>query len=428
MTTSLTQLIGAAFGDTQPVVSRPAGRRRKKVWELPPRSHCPLVGTCLPVADMRKLAARCGFDERDMSDYTLHTAVVCSCDTRSEFAEALQRYLDKRHAAAVTRFSRAKGEEAVLGLWAEALAAGKDVAGALWAAWSHPDLGEETGKTLYGDIHMLSHQIGATVRADLRQLEQLKLENARLRDEALALRIGLSSAQREKDRLATDLRRRLTEAEQRAALLGHRELELAETRKAARDHATVLERAAALARRVETLEERNAANARRAEGLAAALNEAQDALAAAEAALELSLGIGGCEGVTGAAGCGRTCPAEAQLAGRCVLCIGGRTNLVDGYRRLVETQGGRFLHHDGGQEESLHRIDAVVAAADAVVCQSGCVSHAAYWRLKEACKKLGKPCIFVKSPGVGSFARSLALLSGQPPEDSRTERIVHLHN
>jgi hypothetical protein len=413
MHTSLTQLIGAAFGDTQPQPLRPvAGRRRKKVWELPQRWHCALVGTCLPVAEMRKLAARCGFDERDMSDYTLHTAVVCSCDTRTEFAEALQRFLEKRHAAAVARFSRAKGERAVLDLWAEALAAGNDVAGALWAAWSHADLGDDAGKTIYGDLHMLSHQVGAAVRADLRQLEQLKLDNARLRDEAQALRIGLSSAQREKDRVVADLQRRLADAEQRAALLGRRELELAEARKATRDYATVLDRANALARRVETLEERNAANARRAQDLATELNDSQDALAAAEAALEMALGIGGCEGVAGNSGCGRSCPAEAQLAGRCVLCIGGRTNLVDGYRRLVETRGGRFLHHDGGQEESLHRIDAAIAGADAVVCQSGCVSHAAYWRLKEACKKLGKPCVFLKSPGVGSFARGLAALSG----------------
>ncbi len=413
MHTSLTQLIGAAFGDAQPQSLRPvAGRRRKKVWELPQRWHCALVGTCLPVAEMRKLAARCGFDERDMNDYTLHTAVVCSCDSRSEFAEMLQRFLDKRHAAAVARFSRVKGERAVLDLWAEALAAGSDVAGALWAAWSHADLGDDAGKTIYGDLHMLSHQVGAAVRADLRQLEQLKLDNARLRDEAQALRIGLSSAQREKDRVVADLQRRLTDAEQRAALLPRRDLELAAARKASRDYATVLDRANALARRVDTLEERNAANARRAQQLAGELIETQDALAAAESALELSLGIGGCEGVSGAAGCGRTCPAEAQLAGRCVLCIGGRTNLVDGYRRLVETQGGRFLHHDGGQEESLHRIDAAIAGADAVVCQSGCVSHAAYWRLKEACKKLGKPCIFLKSPGVGSFARGLAALSG----------------
>lgn len=412
MGSALQRLIGAAFGpdEVAPAVPSARSRRRKKLWELPTRWHCPLIGTCLPVAEMRKLAARAGFDERAMGDYTLHATVVGACGTRSEIAELVQRHLEKRHAAAVLRFGKVRGEAAVVDLWHKALLSGHEVAGALWAAWSHADMGDEGGGTLYGDIHMLSHQVGAAARADLHQLEQLKLENARLRDETQALRIGLSTAQRAKEEAVADLRRRLTDAEQHAALLGRRELELAAARKAARDHAAVLDRATALAGRVERIEERNAANARRAEMLAAELNETQDSLAAAEAALELALGV--CNGNPGADGCGHTCPAEARLAGRCVLCIGGRTGLVEGYRRLVETQGGHFLHHDGGQEESLHRINAAISGADAVVCQSGCISHAAYWRLKEACKKLGKPCVFLKSPGVGSFARGLAALGG----------------
>lgn len=407
---NLHRLIQSAFGAPEmPQVA--AGRRRKKIWELHHRAHCPLVGTCLPVAEMRRIAARVGHEERAMSDYSLHATFVGSCETRSAVAEQLQRFFEKRYAAAVQRFGKARGEDEVLAQWQEALNSGKDIAGALWAAWTHADLGEAGGQRLFGDIHMLSHQVGAEARADLRDLEQLKQENHALRNEVAAFKMGLAVAQREKDKAVADLQRRLADAEQRLAVQGHRELEIAEARKALRDYATLHDRAQALAERVETLEERNADNARRAEMLAAELNDTQDALAAAEAALEMSLGIGTCEGVSGAGGCGRGCPAQIQLAGRCVLCIGGKKNLVDGYRRLVETQGGRFLHHDGGQEESLHRIDAVVSGADAVVCQAGCISHAAYYRLKEACKKLGKPCVFVQSPGVGSFARSLATVA-----------------
>lgn len=262
---TVAQLIGAAFGDAAGVSPAPGllgtgsptgtSSRRKKLWELPAQRQCSLIGTGLPVAEMRKLAARAGFDAKDMSDYSLHAVVAGCCNERRE-------------------------------------------------------------------------------------------------------------------------------------------------------------RAQALAARVELLEARNAELARRTAGLARELDETQDGLAAAEAALEASLGV--CEGVA-AAGCGRACPAEAALAGRCVLCIGGRSGLVDGYRRLVENRGGRFAHHDGGQEESLHRIEAAVAAADAVVCQAGCLSHAACFRLKDACKKLGKPCVFVQSPGVGSFARGLAVLGGEVP-------------
>lgn len=414
---TIARMIGAAFdasvevaGLQSPPHAAPSPRRRKKVRDLPARWHCPLVGTCITVGDMRRLAKRAGLDEADMSDYTLHTVVVSNCGERTEIGERIQRHLDERFAAAVARFGKARGEAAVLALWREALALG-DIAGPMWAAWSHPDVSEDGGKTIYGDIHMLSHQMGGRARADLRRLAALEQNNARLRDEAAALRLGLAEAQRQRDRTVAQMEQRLAAAELRAAQAAHNANELAAARRATHAYDALLSRVDAFALRAETLEESNADYARRTAALETEVAETRGELAAAETALASALGL--CDGVAGTGGCGRSCPAETQLAGRCVLCIGGRTGLVDGYRRLVEASGGRFLHHDGGQEESLHRLDAIVAGADAVVCQSGCVSHAAYWRLKEACKKLGKPCVFLKSPGVTSFARGLAVLSGE---------------
>ena len=117
---------------------------------------------------------------------------------------------------------------------------------------------------------------------------------------------------------------------------------------------------------------------------------------------------------------GRCATADADappvaLDGKCVLCVGGRSGAVGAYREAVERQGGRFLHHDGGLEESLHRIDSALAAADLVICQAGCISHNAYWRVKEQCKRTGKPCLFVKRSGVSSFGRVIADLCGEEP-------------
>jgi hypothetical protein len=94
-----------------------------------------------------------------------------------------------------------------------------------------------------------------------------------------------------------------------------------------------------------------------------------------------------------------------NIAGKCVLCVGGRAGAVDAYRQVIEQRGGRFLHHDGGLEESLHRIDGALAAADLVICQAGCISHNAYWRVKEQCKRSGKRCIYMKSAGVSGLSR-----------------------
>lgn len=104
-------------------------------------------------------------------------------------------------------------------------------------------------------------------------------------------------------------------------------------------------------------------------------------------------------------------PADIQLGGRRILCIGGRPGLIAHYRRLVESNGGCFIHHDGGQEDNEHRIDAIVAGADVVFCQVGYLSHPAYWRIKEACKQRGLPCIFQKSGGITAFSRDLEMIA-----------------
>ena len=105
----------------------------------------------------------------------------------------------------------------------------------------------------------------------------------------------------------------------------------------------------------------------------------------------------------------RTAQVEApvRLVNRSVLCVGGRNGAVPGYRNLVERAGGQFAHHDGGLEDSSSLLDASLAAADLVICQTGCISHADYWRVKDHCKRTGKRCVFIDNPSVSSLARGL---------------------
>ena len=99
-----------------------------------------------------------------------------------------------------------------------------------------------------------------------------------------------------------------------------------------------------------------------------------------------------------------------RLDDRSVLCVGGRPASVPLYRHIVEGTGGRFLHHDGGDEESVNRLDATLAAADLVICQTGCISHNSYWRVKDYCKRTGKQCVFVENPGTACLKRALSTL------------------
>lgn len=77
------------------------------------------------------------------------------------------------------------------------------------------------------------------------------------------------------------------------------------------------------------------------------------------------------------------------------------------YRSLVDRYNGEMVHHDGGVEDSRQRLEALLCAADVVVCPADGMSHDAYLKAKRYRKRTAKPCVLLKSSGVGSFARAL---------------------
>ena len=78
-------------------------------------------------------------------------------------------------------------------------------------------------------------------------------------------------------------------------------------------------------------------------------------------------------------------------------------------RRIRFPEIARIIEDTLDREPSaaVENLDAVLAAADLVICQTGCISHNAYWRVKDFCKRMGKQCVFVDNPSATSFSRSL---------------------
>lgn len=60
----------------------------------------------------------------------------------------------------------------------------------------------------------------------------------------------------------------------------------------------------------------------------------------------------------------------------------------------------------------LDGLDASLAAADLVVCQTGCLSHGAYWRVQDHCKRTGKSCMLVEQPETLRIVRIHQLADG----------------
>ena len=90
--------------------------------------------------------------------------------------------------------------------------------------------------------------------------------------------------------------------------------------------------------------------------------------------------------------------APATLRDKAVLCVGQDLSGATLARQVVEMAGGQFLRHGGNDEEGSAALDASLVAADLVICQTGCVSHDAWWRVQDHCKRTGKPCVLVDQP------------------------------
>ena len=376
------------------------GSRRRKLWEISHKFHCPIIGVCFSAGDLRTLMCRVMHFPADTSDYVLHTTAVGACEDRSQLAELLQKNLEKRFQLTIRRFAAARTGETLRALWQEATRSGHELPAALWSSWTHPACDTRLEQEIHGDIHMIQHQIGSGARADLNALKALRTDNAQLRRQLDAAHSANQSMRNEKSRETGALGQRVIEL--RAELAGKEAWGAGLTAQLDQLRQTLpdLRDRQALVRRANDAEARAGALSDTAAALGNELAGLKRLLGQAEAALQQF--IAPKENGTFSDVDRNT---AVNIAGKCVLCVGGRAGAVDAYRQVIEQRGGRFLHHDGGLEESLHRIDGALAAADLVICQAGCISHNAYWRVKEQCKRSGKRCIYMKSAGVSGLSR-----------------------
>lgn len=289
-----------------------------------------------------------------------------------------------------------------------------EVSGALWAVMTHPKADAALLCRVYEDVHMLSHQIGAGQRMDLKRLAEAREELERLRlrferaqrraaQQAVSLEASLSDVQaqlQERTGECEALRREVQSLRTSLASAGGAELDV--SKEALEAELNSLRQA--LARQAEDAalwRERWASiDAERSE-LRAHYQEKVEEYGALERLIERDM-------MQSCAQCEEdSCCARADLAGRLVLCVGGHKPLVEKYRLLVARCNGRFDHHDGGMEDSHHRLESKLASADAVVCAADFVSHTAYYRTKRFCKRTYKPHVLLGNSGISSFARAL---------------------
>src|SRR5262245_9662793 len=144
--------------------------RRTRIWEFGTNLHCSIIGTCLSTAELRHVLVKLGTPKASTaSDHELHRMGVSLAGGREGGARLLQKALDRRHRSAINRCSKIKEPAGLLTHWEESVKQG-EIPGAYWAVLTHPMTTEHIVKIVFGDVHMLSHLVGAANRADIRRL------------------------------------------------------------------------------------------------------------------------------------------------------------------------------------------------------------------------------------------------------------------
>ncbi len=379
----------------------PAGSRRRRIWDLTHECHCPVIGVCIPLTTLRRIVNKAMNGQAIAEDYEIHVGAIAECGRRNRLSEAIQQELEQRYARTIQEFRAAKTVEAVTRLWLAAIDKG-DVAGAFWAALTHPRCDADLQDGLCRDMHMLQHQAGASVRIDIARfnalLEQNKLLTRELGRVQERHNRALAEKTREIEKQNTQLIQLRAESIGKDSSIHFLSCDIA----ALKAEVPELETRQRLLKKIEQMAERQTETENQVRELKQKLAEASKAVADIQEQ---------------AAEQGRQQPEEKvypitlHLKQKTVLCVGGRSGNVPTYRDLIERIGGRFAHHDGGLEDNQSLLDASLAAADLVICQTGCISHTAYWRVKDFCKRTGKRCVFVENPSVSSLARGLEKFS-----------------
>ena len=396
--------------------------KRRNIWELSTHHHCSIVGTCLTIGEARvigkKVGVRC--PNPDDLDSTIHSILVRESATKNTVSVLLNKALNRKYGSSIRTFQRCASPADIRNLWRESFDVG-NIPGPYWAALSHPCIDYEVTIKIFSDVHMLSHLVGSSNRADIARLSELEFELAnaleknkslitqnqkkirQLRDEIKSNQKTISRLERENSNLKVRLfvnspsqaieeineefsQGVLLSGESYGALLSEH----------AHSGSKVVRHNLRLVDDVDRL------NGEKRE-LKSKLEVKQDELESLIAELQSANSF-----IQTFITNNDAYVPKCNLFGKCILYIGGREGNICRMCDLVNKMNGRLIHHDGGKEDSLAKLKGAISSADAVIFPVDCVSHSSALEAKKLCKKMVKPFVPIRSSSLSSLVNGLA--------------------
>ena len=394
-------IINITTFETGGIRMKPKRKTRRKLWEFPRNFQCSIVGTCLTIAEARKVGRKFGVtsDDPNQLDATVHSFIVREASKQSLVSTHVYNLLNRKFEGMIRKASAADTPPKVLAFWREAYNSGLVPAG-YWAALTSPAIDEDGTIRIFSDVHMLSHINGSNNIALMRRLahtERALEENLEKQSE-----LQRRSAKREQD-LRNKINIETTKTEVvRQQLERHGDGKLTDS----------LETTRSLEAKLQKLQLQNSALSQelcdRNRDLAAARNILK---VRNETIADLHELVESYERRL------NTDPAPDEPAmhpaieGMQLLYVGGRPQTKLRIQNLVQEQGADLVCHDGGKTKtSISSLKTLIESSHAVFMPVDRVSHASAMETKRLCRQCNKPFITMKSCSMSCFQQALLQL------------------
>ncbi|MEO0728791.1 MAG: DUF2325 domain-containing protein [Pseudomonadota bacterium] len=368
---------------------------------------CSVVGTCLSDKDLQGILKRVRLKpDPGLPSYELHAFFVQSICEDGAVARGVQKLLDRRHEGIVRRIGREQCPEALEKIWEDEYRSGR-ISGVYWALNTHAHIPNDLHVRAFGEVHMLSHILGRALHVEIESLDAMK---ARIDDlEALlqrARRRHIDSVSKRDERIR-DLETRLLTTAGRELAQNSDGIDAVGALRQGRSGAT---ETAKHTRALLSARQR----ARQAESETAKLMQEVERLKRQNWTLSSELhrlndADADRDDCPGAAACQLNLPKDERLR---ILYLGGRESSIEQLKLIAERAAADFYHHDGGVEESFHKIEPLISKCHVVFCPLDCISHRACLHAKGQCKREAKNFVTLPSAGQTTFARALRNLTG----------------
>ena len=376
-----------------------------RFWEIEHFFKCPVVGTCLDIAQQKQILKKAGTSFKKKSPYEIHETMVRSSESEAPLSRKIDCWLNRKFKIEISAFFDLEEDE-FMDLWKSRLKNG-EIEGLLWVAATRPDLSIESHRSLFGDIHMEMHLNAVENRKVRQQLVYFQEKNQELAQRLKEANRTRKISKKENERLEKENR----ELRGRHASFEKEKLGLKEKILELRESTGMID--------LETENRKLQSELRKVSGeikgykesLVALKDQNKQLLSKLESQREMNDHLKKeMERIftqfSALNRCDEACPSF-DLCQKRILLVGGITKMEAFYRKLIEGNGGIFEYHDGYIKGGKRGLENQVRRADVVLCPVNCNSHNACSVVKKLGKKYSKPVHMLAGSGLSTISRTL---------------------